>query len=141
MSKTTYEDYLAKNGTLIYRNIGTSMLPLLKQGRDLFIIKKKTQSRCKKYDVVLFKRADNKYVLHRIIKVNEYDYTIRGDNCVNKEYGVKDDDILGVMTSFIRKGKEYTVDNRLYKIYSVLWCRLYFLRRVYQKLSSKGVLK
>ena len=134
MNKTTYEEYLEKNGTLIYRNVGVSMLPLIKQGRDLFIVKKKSAHRCKKYDVVLFKRADNKYVLHRIIKVNPNDYIIRGDNCVNKEYGVKDEDIIGVMTSFIRKGKEYSVDNRLYKLYSVLWCRVYFLRRVYQKL-------
>lgn len=134
MNKTTYEEYLEKNGTLIYRNVGVSMLPLIKQGRDLFIVKKKSANRCKKYDVVLFKRADNKYVLHRIIKVNPNDYIIRGDNCVNKEYGVKDEDIIGVMTSFIRKGKEYSVDNRLYKLYSVLWCRVYFLRRFYQKL-------
>lgn len=134
MNKSTFEEYLDKNGTLIYRNIGTSMLPLLKQGRDLFVVQKKTQSRYKKYDVVLFKRNDNKYVLHRIIKVNKNDYTIRGDNCVYKEYGVKDEDILGVMTSFIRKGKEYTVDNKFYRIYSVLWCKLYFLRRVYKRL-------
>lgn len=134
MNKSTYEEYLEKNGSLIYRNIGTSMLPLLKQGRDLFIVQKKTQGRYKKYDVVLFKRNDNKYVLHRIIKVNKDDYIIRGDNCVYKEYGVKDEDILGVMTSFIRKGKEYTVDNRFYKIYSVIWCKLYFLRRVYKRL-------
>lgn len=134
MNKTTYEEYLEKNGTLIYRNVGVSMLPLIKQGRDLFIVKKKSAERCKKYDVVLFKRADNKYVLHRIINVNQNDYVIRGDNCVNKEYGIKDEDIIGVMTSFIRKGKEYSVDNRVYKIYSVLWCRFYFLRRVYQKL-------
>ena len=92
------------------------------------------ENRCKKYDVVLFKRNDNKYVLHRIIKVNKNDYTIRGDNCVYKEYGVKDEDILGVITSFIRKGKEYTVDNKFYRIYSVLWCKLYFLRRVYKRL-------
>ena len=137
MSKITYEEYLEKNGTLIYRNVGVSMLPLIKQGRDLFIVQKKSENRCKKYDVVLYKRADEKYVLHRIIKVNENDYIIRGDNCVNKEYGIKDEDIIGVMTSFIRKGKEYSVDNRLYKIYSVLWCKLYFLRRIYQRLINR----
>lgn len=133
MNKTTYEEYLEKNGILVYRNTGTSMLPLIKQGRDLFIVKKKSPDRCKKYDVVLFKRWDNKYVLHRVIKVNEHDYIIRGDNCVSKECGIKDEDIIGVMSSFIRKGKEYSVDNKLYKIYSVMWCRLYFLRRIYQR--------
>lgn len=136
MSKTTYEEYLEKNDVLIYRNTGVSMLPLLKQGRDLFVVTKKSSVRCKKYDVVFFKRSDNQYVLHRVIKVNEHDYTIRGDNCINAEYGVKDEDILGVMTSYVRKGKEHSVNNFLYKLYSVLWTKLYFLRRVYQKFSK-----
>ena len=39
MSKTTYEEYLKRYGTLIYKNTGTSMLPLLKQGRDAFIVR------------------------------------------------------------------------------------------------------
>ncbi len=133
MSKTTYEEYLDKNGKLIYRNVGVSMLPLIKQGRDFFIVTKKSSERCKKYDVVLYKKPRDVYVLHRVIKVNENDYTIRGDNCICKEYGIKDEDIVGVMTSFIRKDKEYSVNNRLYRLYSVLWSRLYFLRRLYQK--------
>lgn len=120
------------NDTLVYRNTGVSMLPLLKQGRDLFVVTKKTSKRCKKYDVVLFKR-NNKYILHRVIKVNDSDYVTKGDNCVYAEQGVKDEDIIGVMTSFIRKGKEYSVSSLWYKLYSVLWTNLYFLRRVYQK--------
>ncbi len=133
MNKTSYEEYLDKNNVLVYRNTGVSMLPLLKQGRDLFVVEKKLSTRCKKYDVVLFKRNDDKYVLHRIIKVNEHDYTIRGDNCVNAECGVKDEDIIGIMTSFIRKGKEYSVNNLWYRMYSVLWSNFYFLRRIYQR--------
>ena len=132
MNKLSYEEYLRDNDTLVYRNTGVSMLPLLKQGRDLFVVSKKTPQRCKKYDVVLFKRND-KYILHRIIKVNAGDYTARGDNCINAEYGVKDEDIIGVMTSFVRKGKERTVKNFWYKLYSRLWTNLYFLRRIYQK--------
>ena len=133
MSKTTYEEYLDKNGKLIYRNVGVSMLPLIKQGRDFFIVEKKSDKRCKKYDVVLYKKPHDVYILHRIIDVNENDYTIRGDNCILKEYAIKDEDIIGVMTSFIRKGKEYSVENRFYKIYSVIWCKLFFLRRFCQK--------
>ena len=40
MSKPTYEEYLKRYGTLTYKNTGTSMLPLLKQGQTLqnFII-------------------------------------------------------------------------------------------------------
>ena len=81
------------------------MLPLLRQKRDLFTITKK-QGRCRKYDVALYKRADGAYVLHRIVKVLPDGYVFLGDNCLNKEYGITDQDILGVMTSFVRDGQE-----------------------------------
>ena len=34
------EDYLNERGTLTYSNVGTSMMPLLRQGRDLFTVRK-----------------------------------------------------------------------------------------------------
>ena len=52
----TYEEYLEQNGEMTYTNRGISMLPLLKQGRDLFTIRKKGAERCQKYDVVLYRR-------------------------------------------------------------------------------------
>ena len=35
----TYEEYLAKYGELTYRNVGVSMLPLIRQGRDTFTVR------------------------------------------------------------------------------------------------------
>ena len=40
-NRTSLEAYLDANGELVYSNLGTSMLPLLRQGRDLVIIEKK----------------------------------------------------------------------------------------------------
>lgn len=97
MNKTTYEEYLAQNGELTYTNVGVSMLPMIKQGRDLFTLTKKTEARCQKYDVVLYRRPPNHYVLHRIVEVRERDYVILGDNCMNKEYGITDEDILNCL--------------------------------------------
>ena len=37
--KTAYEEYLRKYHTLTYKNVGVSMLPLLKQGRDSFTVR------------------------------------------------------------------------------------------------------
>ena len=127
--KTTYEEYLEKNGTFTYKNSGVSMLPLLKEGRDLFTVVKKGDERCKKYDVALYRRPPDQYVLHRVVKVRENDYVILGDNCINKEYGIKDEDILGVMTQFVRKGKTHTVDEIGYKIYSRLRYFFYPFRK------------
>ena len=134
MIKTTYEEELNRNGSFTYTNIGVSMLPLLKQGRDLFTIEKKT-GRCKKYDVVLYKRPPASYVLHRVVKVRENDYIILGDNCLKKEYGIKEEDVIGVMTSFVRKGKKYTVNDKGYRIYSRVWYFLYPVRRVLMNLK------
>ena len=38
MANSTFEGQLAQNGKLIYTNRGDSMMPLIKQDRDLLII-------------------------------------------------------------------------------------------------------
>ena len=131
MNKTNIPQYLAEHGELTYRIVGVSMNPLLRQDRDLITIlrtdlaKKDETGRFHNHDVVLYKRhSDGAYVLHRIVEVREKDYVILGDNCVKREYGITDEDILGVMTSFVRDGKTVQVTNPLYKAYVELWCAL-----------------
>ncbi len=137
MNKTTYEEFLEKNGEMTYSNVGVSMLPLLKQGRDLFTVRKKGKKRCKKYDVVLYRRPPSSYVLHRIIEVREKDYVILGDNCINKEYGITDDDIIGVMTSFVHNGKKHTVNEFWYRFYSHLCVDFAVFRIVPRRMKYK----
>ncbi len=127
--RSTYEAYLAAYGELTMTITGVSMRPMLRQGRDVFTVEKKTEARCRKYDVVLYRRPPNQYVLHRVVEVREDGYVILGDNCMTKEYGISDRDILGVMTSFVRKGKVYTAQNKRYRRYAAFWYAIYPLRR------------
>lgn len=53
MRKSTFEEEIANNGFLLYRNVGDSMLPLIRQGRDLLLITSKPEGRLNKYDVPL----------------------------------------------------------------------------------------
>ncbi len=117
----TFEEYLETKGYLIYTNVGFSMMPLLRQRRDIIEIRKKEPDRCKKYDVVLYKRGD-KYILHRILKVFPNGYLIAGDNNTFVERDVTDDMILGVMTRVIRNGKDIYMDNPWYRLYVHVWC-------------------
>ena len=137
MNKTTYEDYLEKNGEMTYSNVGVSMLPLLKQGRDLFTVRKKGRERCNKYDVVLYRRPPSSYVLHRIIKVREKDYVILGDNCITREYGITDNDIIGVMISYVHNGKKHSVNEFTYRLYSHIWVDFAFVRVFFTRVKFK----
>lgn len=124
----TYEKELEIHGSFIFTNVGTSMMPLLRQHKDLFLIEKKTDEGCRKYDVVLFKRTNGQCVLHRILKVQEKDYVLCGDHQFRREYGVKEEQILGVMTKVIRDGVTISVTDRKYQRYVHLWCDFFYIR-------------
>ena len=126
--KSSFEEQIAKHGQLIYTNVGDSMMPLLRQGKDLLIIGSKPAERLKKYDVPLYKRDSGQYVLHRILKVRKNDYVLCGDNRWQKETGVTDRHIIGVLTAVVRDGKEISVSDRRYWLYVHLWCDFYFIR-------------
>lgn len=127
MKETTFEELIANRGYIIYTNVGYSMMPLLRPRRDIIEIRPKGSERCRKYDTVLYKRNE-KYILHRILKVHPSSYSIAGDNSIYVEHGVKDSQIIGIMTRVIRGRKEIYMNDRLYLIYVHLWCDFYPLR-------------
>ena len=52
MSKASFEEILNRDGRLIYSSVGDSMLPMIKQGRDLLVIEKPA-GRLERYDIPL----------------------------------------------------------------------------------------
>lgn len=127
MSKSSFEEILTRDGRLVYSNVGDSMLPLIRQGRDLLVIIPPT-GRLKKYDVPLYKRDRGQYVLHRILSIRDKDYVICGDNRWSREYGITDSHIIGVLTAIIRDGKEIPMSDWRLRFYAHLWCDLFPLR-------------
>ena len=128
VKRVTFEEVLEKNGVLVYTNGGSSMMPLLRQRRDIIEIRKKDPAtRCKRYDAVLYK-CGNKYILHRVLKVRPRDYVICGDHNIRREYGITDDHILGVMTRVVRNGKPIYPTDWRYRLYVHLWCDFFPVR-------------
>lgn len=118
---------MADSGRLVYTCVGSSMLPMLRQRRDLLIIER-AQGRLKKYEVPLYRRNSGQVVLHRVIKVRKEDYVLCGDHQYRREFGVTDGQIIGVLTAFVRDGKEISVSDIRYRLYVRLWCGLFWLR-------------
>jgi hypothetical protein len=77
--------------------------------------------------VVLFKR-NGKYILHRIIKVKKDGYDTAGDHNWWFEKDVIRNEIIGILTSIVRDGKEIKEDDPKYKTYVRLWCGAWPLR-------------
>lgn len=114
------EQVLETEGVFVSTTVGTSMYPMLRNRRDTIVVKKAV-GRLKKYDVPLYKKGDS-YVLHRIMEVLPDSYVIRGDNCDQKEYGITDEQILGVLEEFYRNDKKISLHSWKYKAYVRLYC-------------------
>ena len=132
--RKTIEESLEESGIYVGLTKGVSMRPMLREGRDTILITPKV-GRLKKYDVPLYRRGED-YVLHRVVEVREDNYVICGDNCLEREYGVKDDQIVGVLSGFRRGGKYVAIDDVWYLLYAKLWVGLYPIRRCFMRLCG-----
>lgn len=99
--------------------MGTSMLPMLREERDSVVLSPAPQ-RLRKYDLPLYQRDNGAYILHRVTAVGET-YTCIGDNQFVYEHGVRQDQIVAVVTGFRRKGRDHTVTEPGYRFYCRLW--------------------
>ena len=138
---SSFEKELNESGKLIYTNVGVSMLPLIRENRDVMVIEKLSGAP-KKLQVVLFKRngieGRGKYVVHRILKIRkDGKYFIAGDNCTEGELVAKEN-ILGVLSAVFRDGKKINLQGFKYKVYVRFWCAPYRLRFLLLRLK-RGV--
>ncbi len=113
--------------------VGNSMFPIFRNGIEKVTVVK--SDRIKKYDVILYHRNDGSYVLHRVVGRGKLGYKLCGDNQLVVEYPVKCDDVIAVMTSFERKGREISKNCLWYRLYSIMWCLFIPLRPLEFKIA------
>ena len=133
--KTNIKELLETEGRFVGMTSGVSMRPMIVSGRDVVVIEKK-KGRLKPLDVALYMRNDKDYVLHRVLKVVEKGYIIRGDNCYSDEK-VKEEDVIGVLTQYFKKEKPIMMDDKNYLRYVKRRLRWYKPRRFFVILKSK----
>lgn len=111
---------------------GTSMLPLIIQGRDSVTLVKR-EGDLRKGDIAFYLRDNGQYVLHRVIKAENGRYTMCGDNQLSPETGIENRHIIGKVRRIERNGKTLTDRTFSYRLYKFVW-RSFFVRRVYFRL-------
>lgn len=130
------EELLRGGETVEITPQGNSMHPLFESGRDRVTIEPVREvdgtvtstpsPLAKPGDVVLYRRPhEGILVLHRVYKRvrtdESYSYYMIGDNQLEVEGPLGEECILGVMTSFVRKGRFHTVNNLWYRMFFGLW--------------------
>ena len=143
MIDNSFESVLNQNGYIVTEFRGTSMSPLLLQGRDKVFIKQ-VNGKLKKGDIALYKRPSGGYIMHRVYKVFEDSYAMLGDSHFTVEYGVPFDVVVGVMVGYY-KGEKYIELSKSfgYKAYKFFWCSslagrkfLNFFKRCFRKIKK-----
>lgn len=118
--------------------VGTSMQPLFKSERDRVLLEL-PKTLPQKGDIILYQRRNGRYVLHRIVAVRQDICFCCGDNQWQKEQ-VGFDQVIAVVTGFVRKDKQYTLREKGYRLYVKFWVATRPLRRplfAVRKLLSK----
>ena len=128
----TIREVLDSEGEFTIFPGGSSMLPLIAEGRDSVCLVKPVKG-VSVGDIVLYKRKNGQYVLHRVISAENGRYTMCGDNQITPEKGIRDSDIVGIVGRIKRKGRDISVESFFYGIYCFVW-RSFLVRRVFFKL-------
>ncbi len=132
---TSYEAQLNAGKTVTSFTVGDSMEPLL-YDRKTHVFLRKAEGVLQRNDIPLYRRPTGEYVLHRIIRVGEDCYYIRGDNRTGLEK-VPMDWVLGVVTQIYRNGKYISVTDPGYRLYVMLLHLVYPFRWFYSRVKAR----
>jgi hypothetical protein len=129
-------------GELVRINVkGQSMTPFLIGGRDKVELIKPSADSLRKGRIVLAHLGENRYVLHRVVRISNGKVLLKGDGNL---YGLEQCEVNQVVAEaihFIRNKKKYNYKNCTWKLASWLWPDKAFLRRILLFLWRKIYLK
>ena len=113
---------------------GNSMVPFLREGDTVYL--NSLTNEPKRGDVVLFRRADGSFVLHRIAKrLPDKSYLLLGDNQTVRE-PIKRDQILAITKSAKRKNRLITEKNFIWRFYGSVWLSLFRIRPLIARIAN-----
>lgn len=108
-------EVIGNGGSFTLYPRGTSMLPLIREGVDAVeLVAAGVPARG---DIVLFRRRDGSFVLHRIVGVSSDGYTVCGDHQHMLERGITPDCIEAKVAAILRDGVRVPVTDPRYLRY------------------------
>lgn len=124
------EEALSEGKEAKFNVYGHSMEPFIYNGENVTLIRSDVY---KKNDIILYRRTNGKFVLHRIYQVKKDGFVLLGDHQSLKEFPIYQEQIIGKVISYERKGKVKYLKGFKYHLFLLFWRRI-LLRRVVLKL-------
>lgn len=114
---------------------GNSMSPFLVHRRDTVYLSKVTGP-LKRGDMILYRRRNGDYVLHRICKAENNIYQLVGDAQWGIEPGICRDQVIAIVTAVRRKGKLLRSGSFWWEFFEHVWLGMIPLRPMILRLYS-----
>lgn len=141
------EECIAQGQEVILTVTGNSMRPFLRHQLDQVVLIQANKAGLQPGDVPLYRRANGRYVLHRVVERIEggvccslrgrttptanaagVRYTLLGDAQTEPEYNVMPEQIVAVAKAFYCRGKLVSCDAPAYRRRVLRWHRLLPIR-------------
>ena len=106
---------------------GSSMVPFLVHHRDTVYLSKVRQS-LEAGDMILYRRSNGQYVLHRIYRAESGTFILVGDAQTQLEHGIAPEQVLAVVRAVRRKGKLVGPGDFWWEFFRKVWIRIIPLR-------------
>ena len=125
------DEVIAAGGVFRLYPRGISMLPMLVEGEDS--VELVAAEPYAVGDVLLYRRENGYYVLHRVFKAGPESLTMIGDAQTVLEPGIQPEQVIAIVTRVERKGKQLAPGSFWWEFFEKGWIRIIPLRRLIQR--------
>ena len=129
---------LAREGSappVTIRLEGNSMMPLIRRGKDPVTIAA-LQRPLRIGDVVLVVIGEERYVVHRVWKINGTRIRTLGDNCVIPDPWIAQDCVLGQAVLYSRNNVRHRLDTTAARLWGRVWMAVFPFRKCLIQLKN-----
>lgn len=114
-------EIIAHGGQAWITVTGMSMYPFLREVRDSVELSKATFENIERGDIVLIRRGNGVFVLHRVLRKRKDCFYMIGDAQQWVEGPLMPGQLQAIVTTIKRKGQVISCDNPIYKACVFIW--------------------
>jgi hypothetical protein len=119
---------------------GNSMYPLIRHLQDSVILEKIDYTRVKVLDILLVRRGNGTYVLHRVCRRGKVKFSLVGDNQRTIEgFVCAVDEVIAKVVSVKRGGRVINPNAGCGRLYGMVWLMLLPFRHILLNIAGKAL--